>query len=520
MTDKNKASLKILLSGFKNKLIPPVQFSVNPQQGSYIIIGFALLVRFIQYLSNRSLWADEAVLALNIVNRSYTELLQPLDYNQAAPIGFLILEKLSIEVFGNTEYSLRLVPFMSSIISLFLFYKISRYCLRKKAIILGVLLFSSLHYLLYYSSEVKQYSSDVAIALFVALATIKLVRKTISPKKTLFLLIGLPLAVWFSHPAIFVLAGFAVMSCFKMLDDQLSLRTRLSLLLINASWICSFIGFYILSLQTLSNNSVLMESWQSAFPANLLDINWLFEKTIKFFNNPLGFAEPLVYIAMIAFCFGFWSWLKRNQNILCILMFPWIFTVIAAYLNKYPFRNRLLLFITPFIILIIAEGLNYWLDKKQFKWQYAMGIILSWLIVLPPLTQAATLVISPYRREEIRPVIEYVKYHQQADDIIYVFQRGEYQFKYYAPKYGYQAGDYIIGVDDLEDGDEVSAPEWQRYQKDLDQLKGHQRVWMIFSHTQDFPEEESLVLTYLDYLGKSLDFFDRPGAFVYLYDLS
>ncbi|MDE5108199.1 MAG: hypothetical protein O4808_14405, partial [Trichodesmium sp. St17_bin3_1_1] len=59
----------------------------------YLIIAFGVALRLIQYLSNRSLWADEAVLALNIVNRSYLELMQPLDYDQGAPIGFLIVEK-------------------------------------------------------------------------------------------------------------------------------------------------------------------------------------------------------------------------------------------------------------------------------------------------------------------------------------------------------------------------------------------------------------------------------------------
>ena len=40
----------------------------------YTIIGFGIFVRLVQYLFNRSLWHDEAALALNIVNRSYLEL--------------------------------------------------------------------------------------------------------------------------------------------------------------------------------------------------------------------------------------------------------------------------------------------------------------------------------------------------------------------------------------------------------------------------------------------------------------
>ncbi|MDY7021785.1 MAG: hypothetical protein SWJ54_10560, partial [Cyanobacteriota bacterium] len=78
---------------------------------SIVFVFFGILVRLVQYLHNRSLWFDEANLALNIVNRSYLQLLSPLDNNQAAPPGFLWIEKLSIQLFGNNEYALRLFPF-------------------------------------------------------------------------------------------------------------------------------------------------------------------------------------------------------------------------------------------------------------------------------------------------------------------------------------------------------------------------------------------------------------------------
>ncbi len=85
---------------------------------------FGILVRLIQYLNNRSLWLDEASLALNIINRSYGELAQTLDHNQAAPLGFLWLEKLSTQIWGNNEYSLRLLPFIASILALGVFYRL------------------------------------------------------------------------------------------------------------------------------------------------------------------------------------------------------------------------------------------------------------------------------------------------------------------------------------------------------------------------------------------------------------
>ncbi|MBC6474379.1 MAG: hypothetical protein GDA48_17475 [Hormoscilla sp. GM102CHS1] len=91
------------MENLRNKKLnlPDCKFGFYKPILPYLIIAFGVAVRLVQYLSNRSLWADEAVLALNIVNRSYLELLQPLDYDQGAPIGFLMVEKFAVQILGN-----------------------------------------------------------------------------------------------------------------------------------------------------------------------------------------------------------------------------------------------------------------------------------------------------------------------------------------------------------------------------------------------------------------------------------
>jgi hypothetical protein len=58
------------------------------------ILAAGVVLSLAQFLFNRSLWWDEAAMALNIIHRSSAELLQPLDYAQSAPVLFLqILKK-------------------------------------------------------------------------------------------------------------------------------------------------------------------------------------------------------------------------------------------------------------------------------------------------------------------------------------------------------------------------------------------------------------------------------------------
>ncbi|MGB3560333.1 MAG: glycosyltransferase family 39 protein [Geitlerinemataceae cyanobacterium] len=485
-------------------------------------MAFGVLVRLVQYLANRSLWADEAVLALNLINRSYAELFQPLDYNQAAPIGFLLIEKFLLTIFGNNEYVLRLFPLLCAIFSLFCFHELAKNLLQRQTVPIALALFVSLEYLVYYASEVKQYSSDVAVAVGLCWMMLPLLRQNSlignnARKLILYTVVG-SIAIWLSHPAIFVLAALGTIALVRAVRSQSRLAI-LSVFGIGTVWLLSFLGFYLTSLLAVGDNSDLFDSWGKGFMPSLWAIDWLFDRLVKFFDRPLGFPENFIGDIALVFCFiGYFSLWKQNRQGFSIVLLPVGFTLLASYLKKYPFRDRLLLFLTPFFILAIAEGIGYlWrkTSKTRVKLVTAIAIV---LILIPPLASTAYLLVQPQTREEIKPTIAYVKQNQEPGDLLYIFQRGEYQFKYYAPKYGYSEGDYIIGVDDLEDGEKVSPQEWQRYQQDFDRLRGNPRVWMLFSHTDGAKEEEEMVLSYIETIGKKIDSFESVGACVYLYN--
>ena len=89
-----------------------------------VIIFIGILLPTVQFIFNRSLWTDEASLALNILNAGYLELLIPLESGQVAPIIFLFLEKFFSILIPNSDYGLKIVPLLSYFASLFFFYKI------------------------------------------------------------------------------------------------------------------------------------------------------------------------------------------------------------------------------------------------------------------------------------------------------------------------------------------------------------------------------------------------------------
>ncbi|HWZ59361.1 MAG TPA: hypothetical protein VNW46_10340, partial [Gemmatimonadaceae bacterium] len=70
-----------------------------------VVLGLAL--RISVYAANAPLTLDEAMLALNVARRGAVGLLQPLSFEQTAPIGFLWLARAAVRLGGVSELALR-----------------------------------------------------------------------------------------------------------------------------------------------------------------------------------------------------------------------------------------------------------------------------------------------------------------------------------------------------------------------------------------------------------------------------
>lgn len=483
-------------------------------------VVFGGLVRSVQYLSNRSLWEDEVNLALNIVDRSYLELLQPLDYNQAAPPGFLFIEKFAIQVFGNNEYALRLFPFIAGLVSLFLFYKLATRYLADRAAAIAIFLFASLPYLLYYATELKQYSSDVMIALLLCWLLIPLGDRSLSWLENLGLGSLGAVLIWISHPTIFVLAGIELVNFLRAPNSRrwrmLGERSPMY-----ALWLFSFAGLYFLTIVGTLENDTLTDSWKDRYPNSFLDIVWLLDALGRFFYNPLGFRGRTDGIAIVAFLVGCVSIWRNNRQLLLIVSAPVFVTLLAAYLEGYPFRERLVLFLTPFFILIVAEGIATLLAKPKSPKNigFILGVFMAATLLALPIFRAGSLVLQPTQIEEMKPVLAYIKTHQEPGDRLYVYAAGRNQFAYYAPRFGYEPDDYVMGSQTMVEGDgrdrAISPRRLRQVRREIRQLRGNNRVWFLFARTSE--EEESAFLSTMEPFAPALDTFERTGAFTHLY---
>ena len=477
------------------------------------------LVRLVQYLNNRSLWDDEAMIALNLINRSYSELIAALDYNQAAPLGFLYIEKSVIQILGDNEYALRLFPFLAGIASIFLFYQLANKYVSEAAVPIAVALFSSSRYLIYYTTEVKQYASDVMVVLGLCLVLLPQQGKMLTQKQIIITTILGSIGIFLSHPAVLVLAGVELGNLlFTAAKNRY--QVVLNRLGVYFSWLIIFGLVYTFNIRLTMGNDALVQGWESRYPDSWLDIVWLFDAFGKFFYNPLGFKSPFDGIAILAFLVGCIAFYRHNRVLLTTLLLPFGITFFAAYLHAYPFKNRLVLFLTPFAILLIAEGVHFLLTqfKQQRYYSSLLGLLLLFSVVSPSLSRAGRLLLKPERRQAVRPLMEYIQTHREPSDILYIYQSGQQSFRYYADKYGLSENDYILGSRKIFlSPSRLSHEGLESLDHEIGQLRGQPRVWIMISNSWDI--EESTLAAYLNQRGKQLDKFQKADATIYLYDL-
>jgi hypothetical protein len=490
-----------------------------------LILVFGTLVRLIQYLNNRSLWGDEASIALNIIHRSYLELVNNLDYQQAAPPGFLGMEKLAIEVFGDSEYSLRLFPLVSGIISLFAFYQLAKRYTSEIAATIAIALFACLRWTIYYSTEVKQYASDVMVAVLLYLLLITPADRSQKTQQTIISCLFLAISIWLSHPAILVIAGIEL-SYLLVAFISKSKTILLDRLPIYLTSLLSFSIFYLVVLTKSTDNQPLLDAWSGRFINSPLDV---FSRLGGFFYRPLGFGAIVDGFAILASILGCFAGYRKNRINFIFIVSPFFVTLVASYWKKYPFYERLVLFLVPFALLIIGEGIVWLLTYFRSRSTKLFGTILLLIILIPPIIRASHIAIHPELNEEIRPVIEYIKFHHLPGDSIYVYAHGGTQFMYYAPKYNLTK-DYQIGTVDAPPrrGGKIDREKWevtkQKLESEISLWRGKKRVWFLFSTGQVQAEEKLLSEILLSNLnsigGQQIDVFKQAKVFTYLYDLS
>ena len=480
-----------------------------------LLMLFGALLRLRQYLTGRSLWADEAMLALNIVDRDLIGLFKPLDYDQGAPLGFLFVEKIVNIFLGRNEYALRLFPLLLGISAMLLFYLLLKRVVHSNAgILIALALFVFNPRLIYYSSEVKQYILDVFVTITLLLVAAPLLEAQGSKKNFAQLALAGFLALWFSHPALFVLAGIGltlVIIYFRR-HEYAGLRYVLGM---GALWIATIGFLYLIILKDLRQNAYMQEYWQAGFMPVPPWSNLMWFASVLHENIGLQFGIPYAQYLVLGLMLAGWLYLWiRQRNFAGALALILMVTLIASAFQLYPVLERMILFTIPIGLILIGKSVD-WLSSflpDQRSLSTVTPVVLAGLLLYGPFTTSIEYFLNPKYYEHIRPSMENLQSSWKAGDTLYVTNGAVPAFEYYAQMYGLQEISYRTNQ-------RQDYTDRQKITEQLDALNGQSRVWILMSHVyeRDGFNEQDFILEYLKQHGTRKREFRVPGTSVYLY---
>ncbi|HEX8860081.1 MAG TPA: glycosyltransferase family 39 protein, partial [Actinomycetes bacterium] len=491
-----------------------------------VLTGLALRVE--QYLHGRSLWFDEALLALNVIHRPLRRLLaEPLTYAQAAPPGFLAAQRIVVALFGDEERTLRLVPFLGGCLALVVFAHLAHQLLSRPAALVATALAAFSPFLVYYAAESKQYSIDVLFTVVLLDLAVTLLRRP-GPLQAGIFGAAAAIGVVCSHPAALVAGGASLV----LLSVYLARRDWRAVAWVAAGssiWLATFAAEYFLLLRGLATNRALLAYWRAGFaprplaPGSLAA--WLGAASLRVLRNSLGISLPGLAIA--ACLAGVLAVGRRGVALAALLLAPLPLLVAAAVVRKYPLDGRLSLFLVPLVLLLLAASVDVLAGAPAGRARVgavAAGLLVA-AVAVQPVGRSLQAFPHPTDVSETLPLLEAVRAQWEPGDRVAVETSAEPAYRYYAARLGLDPTPVVVALRTRPCGGPPVAP----------QLATAKRVWFVLSvwpHSSfaptalgpalvaDAQPQEQADLAQLQLAGRALRAERAPGAAVWLFQMT
>jgi Dolichyl-phosphate-mannose-protein mannosyltransferase len=480
----------------------------------WIALAAGAVLRIARWWHWRALWLDEIYLARSITHRSLTGLLlHPLDDWQAAPAGFLAMVYAIAAALGDAERWLRLPSILFALASLPMMLAVSRRVLGKSGAVIALTAFSVLGPLIYYSNELKPYSCDVAASLVITLLALRWAENPSARRTAIAAIIG-ALAIFFSFPVLFVLAGAGMWMLWKRRERDAIARAAI----IFIAWAVALAADYFFFIRPQASGDAhphLVQYWsaQNAFmPSDPIEaLRWLFPALSAIAASPGAMWLAFPDVALIGLIVGSAIAIARRSDLLLILA-PLPMVLAASALHQYPFADRLALFFVPQYLILIAAAVESLWTRLPAK---VAAVAIAGLIILPSADRAWNLLLHPPGREESLPIYQWVAQRYRPGDEIYLSHFAEPSFDYYRPQSAWPIDPRSAGVLHIQS----NLTEPRQVLEEAKTMTGHRRVWVILIHdfigNMDF---HTPTITAFNSIGHPLLQHSESGAWAGLYD--
>lgn len=335
-----------------------------------IIIGLILILGFIirtnLFLSSNVFEDDECRLVITMLDKNLWQMFLPLGDAQSAPPIFMFCSKILANLFGYKERVLHFLPYITSVASLWVFYKVCKnYFSKKITTAIGLFLFSVNLLLIYFSFTFKQYSLDVLVALVCVYYFPKIDIKNLDVKKMIGLSVSLILLPLISLPSLFFIAGLFISNLISDWKNKEFYKKSLVLLL-PFLLVMGLYYWFVLLPSKIDLDYYFPNYWEDGFLtlsiSSLLKLI-LFNLRFLFAPNKLVLFPFILFLWGVVTCFLDKTETRKTSYLLVGTL---AMAIVASLLKLYPIAGRVILYLTGVFILLILRPLELSKNKKAF----------------------------------------------------------------------------------------------------------------------------------------------------------
>jgi len=415
-------------------------------RGALVVVLVGAALRLAAYFSARSLWLDEAMLANNIVGRTFVALLGPLGENQSAPWLFLFGERATAMLLGPNELALRLLPLIAGILLPWIVWLTASKLADRETGIIAAAIAALSPLLLYYSNEVKPYGTDALVSATLVFVTLCVLENAADRRRWFILLFAGGVGLVAAFPAAFILPA-----CWAALLASANVRRsphgRRMLSATALAWAATLALPYLLVIRRATSDAFLttyfsdrfLVPWRPDAFAALWGL-WHDVSAEAFLGHDALAGRPsaiavVLSVVILAVCGGgLWEiWRRRGASGVLLMTGPVAIALLASTIRVYPLTARLWTFATPLCAMLAAAGVRAVATRARPDMTLPTSIAVTvCLLAIAGVDAAVGLTDPHYRRAHMRPLIRLLEDEQRSTgDPIYIMPRAAPQWLFY-----------------------------------------------------------------------------------------
>ena len=433
--------------------------------GGLFVFASALRVKGL----DSGLWYDEVVTLVEFVRLPLGQLLTNYDAGQNNHPLFSLLAHLSLQVFGESAWALRLPAFLFGLASLWALYCLARTINSRREALLAVALMAVSYHHVWFSQNARGYTGLLFWMLLGTWLFLKGLQKT-SPVVWFSYAVAMALGMYTHLTAGFILAGHMMIFSFLFLRF---LRKKYTFQYSSPMDWWPVISFFLVGLFTFQIYALVLPQVVNSFQVRIV------APRVEVWTNPIwaivqvlhglqvGFSTVLGgFVALLIFGVGLVSYARSNRIVVALFVLPVVSGVITLLLLHRHFYPR---FFFPMIgigILVLMRGTTVTArffvaslsrDSSRKNLAEMLGTVLACIIIIVTLFSLSNNYHHP--KQDFGGALTYIKEHQKDSDFVITVGLASYPYERY---YGTQ----WKTIETLEELNEIrfrNSPIWLLY---------------------------------------------------------